>query len=229
MIVIWNVDQELLHSNWQSEPEDQQEKDLIQSAESFEDVRDFVLNGRFEAVFILTSRKEVPGMAALQSLNTVIPIYTFTQVDKHAQFIILYFLYYLASVTEESHQEQAELAASRDDVDWDQSLAYIREHLYDNDLSLEQVAKQNYVSKWHFSKIFKKRFGITFREFLIQERVSLAKKLLLTNESVTSVCYAVGYGDLTHFGRIFQKKVGMPPSRYKKLYWKPDMHERRIR
>ncbi len=225
LIVLWIVEPEQAE---QAIGMEQQEPNRIRLASSIQEVEQLVLHEHCEAVFIVSMQSKAPYRDRLTSLNAVVPIYLFMNADKHTIFIVKLLLYYLASV------DDAELAksplpdhGSSEDVDWQKSLQYIRDNLDNNELSLEDVAKQNYVSKWHFSKVFKKKFGITFRDYLIEERITLAKKLLLTNESVTSVCYEVGYGDLTHFGRIFQKRVGMPPSRYKKKYWNPHTLERR--
>ncbi len=224
MIVLWMVEQ-----GQQNARQAEEESAYIRRASSPEEVEKCVLHQRFEALVVITSKPRLSDAQWLSSLITVIPIYLFTEVDKHTQFIVTFILYYLSSIRD----ERAELdfgrrpASPGDEVDWQKSLQFIRDNLYNNDLSLEDVAMQSYMSKWHFSKIFKRKFGITFREFLIQERIELAKKLLLANISVTNVCYEVGYGDLTHFGRIFQKKVGLTPSRFKKQYGIAHEHERR--
>ncbi|WP_128895413.1 helix-turn-helix transcriptional regulator [Longirhabdus pacifica] len=219
MIVIWMVDemQEQLTTLV-----DESENDDIQVVHSLDEVEKQVLHvhHQYDALFIFTTKPHLEHTETLSSLMTIVPVYVVTEVDKHTQFILKFMLFYLASIKNERENDPIlkEISSSTDEIDWEKTIQYIRDHLYNNDLSLEEVASQNYVSKWHFSKIFKRKFGITFREFLINERILLAKKLLLSNESVTSVCYAVGYGDLTHFGRIFQKKVGMTPSHYKKYY-----------
>lgn len=226
LIVLWIVEPE--QADYAADME-QEESTHIRHASSIHEVEQLVLHERGEAVFIVSSQSNTPDTERIASLNAIVPIFLFLKADKHTLFLVKLFLYYLASVDEvELAQLSPEHATSlKEDVDWQKSLQYIRDNLDNNELSLEDVAKQNYVSKWHFSKVFKKKFGITFRDYLIEERIALAKKLLLTNESVTSVCYEVGYGDLTHFGRIFQKRVGMPPSRYKKKYWNPQVLERR--
>ncbi|GIQ71461.1 helix-turn-helix domain-containing protein [Xylanibacillus composti] len=226
MIVLWIVDP----GQAEHESDAQQEESTrIHLATSIEEVEQLVLHERCEAVFIVSSQSQAPQQERIAPLNDLAPVYLFLNADKHTLFIVKLFLYYLASVdgADLAHLSPEHAALHNDDVDWQKSLQYIRDNLDNNELSLEDVARQNYVSKWHFSKVFKKKFGITFRDYLIEERIALAKKLLLTNESVTSVCYEVGYGDLTHFGRIFQKRVGMPPSRYKKKYWNPQALERR--
>lgn len=97
----------------------------------------------------------------------------------------------------------------------EKSLPYIEEHLFEEDLSLEKVASNAYVSSCHFSRLFQKHVGQGFKEYVINKRIDRAKILLENGEPVTTVCYAVGYNDLTHFARIFKRIVGVNPSVYK--------------
>lgn len=99
--------------------------------------------------------------------------------------------------------------------EFNDSLMYIEEHLFDDQLSLERVASQIFVSKYHYSRLFQKNVGIGFKEYVIKKRIQRAKLLLEQGEAVTETCYSVGYGDLTHFSRIFKRLVGVNPSVYK--------------
>jgi YesN/AraC family two-component response regulator len=96
-----------------------------------------------------------------------------------------------------------------------ESLQFIENNLCEIDLSLEKVASCMYVSKCHYSRMFSKNIGIGFKEYIMQKRIHVAKTLLQKGEPVTDVCYSVGYGDLTHFGRVFKKMVGVNPSVYR--------------
>jgi AraC-like DNA-binding protein len=96
------------------------------------------------------------------------------------------------------------------------SLVFIEENLYDNDLSLHKVASSMYVNRSYYSRMFREQFGKSFKEFVMQKRIEHAKAMLQEGRSVTDVCYAVGYGDLTHFGRVFKRFVGVNPSVYRR-------------
>ncbi|WP_164931463.1 helix-turn-helix transcriptional regulator [Longirhabdus pacifica] len=105
---------------------------------------------------------------------------------------------------------------------FNQSLNFIEEHLYDDELSLDKVSSRFYVSRCHYSRMFQKNVGRGFKEYIIGKRIAKAKELLQNGESVTDTCYAVGYNDLSHFARIFKKIVGENPSMYrKKIATKP--------
>jgi YesN/AraC family two-component response regulator len=79
-----------------------------------------------------------------------------------------------------------------------------------NEISLDFMANQHFVSKYYLSRIFKEITGYTFRDFLILHRLSVAKDMLThTNKSVTDVCYYSGFNNINHFIRIFKKYEGL--------------------
>ncbi|MGM1048292.1 MAG: helix-turn-helix domain-containing protein [Bacillota bacterium] len=99
-----------------------------------------------------------------------------------------------------------------------QSLRYIHDNLYENDLTLEKVSSQMFVSRHYYSRIFPKKMGIGFKEYIINKRIKKAEILLKTGHTVTYVCYAIGYNDLTYFAKVFKKNVGVNPSTYRQKW-----------
>ncbi len=72
------------------------------------------------------------------------------------------------------------------------------------------------LSPFQFSRRFKRRFGVTFQEYVLRKRISEATRLLGHPEaSVTDVCYNVGFHDLSYFTRTFQRYVGRTPSEHR--------------
>jgi len=97
------------------------------------------------------------------------------------------------------------------------ALAFIEANLQTH-LSLERVAREAGMSKFHFCRHFKAVMGMSFREFLARRRIERASALLRDQKrSVTEVYLEVGFKDLSHFGRVFRKVTGHPPSRFRLL------------
>lgn len=87
---------------------------------------------------------------------------------------------------------------------------------YNKDLILDDVSKELQISPYYFSKLFKKRTGSTFIEYLTNVRIERAKEFLRnTNKSMKEICLDVGYSDANYFSRTFKKNVGVTPSEYK--------------
>ena len=92
---------------------------------------------------------------------------------------------------------------------------YIGEHLNDEGMCLESVSDHIGLSRIYFCKLFHKVEGISFNAYLKQERIDLAKKLLLTtNMKVFEISNAVGFSQAKYFGYVFKQVVGQTPLEY---------------
>jgi AraC-like DNA-binding protein len=91
-------------------------------------------------------------------------------------------------------------------------------------VDLEVLARQAFFSRYHFLREFRREFGITPHQYLVQRRLDAAKALLQsTDKSVTEVCFEVGYGSIGSFGTLFQRHVGVSPLRYRtQIFQVPD-------
>ena len=87
---------------------------------------------------------------------------------------------------------------------------------YSKDLILDDVSKELQLSPYYFSKLFKKRTGKTFIEYVTDLRIEKAKELLRnSNKSMKEICIEIGYTDPNYFSRTFKKNTGVTPSEYK--------------
>ena len=107
-------------------------------------------------------------------------------------------------------------AHARRDGRVDAAQHYIESNL-GKKISQATVAELCGMSPSEFSRCFRKIYGLTFQEYLIQRRVQEAIKLLKNpSASITDVCYTVGFGDQSYFTRTFRRYVGAAPSAYRR-------------
>jgi AraC-like DNA-binding protein len=93
---------------------------------------------------------------------------------------------------------------------------------YHEQLTLDQVSHISNLSKFHFVRKFKEIMGLSFKEYLNRKRVEQAKALMKHNGlNISQACYAVGFGDLSYFGRVFRRIEGRSPSDFKKSLKNP--------
>lgn len=88
---------------------------------------------------------------------------------------------------------------------------------YRKDLSLQFVADHFFVSSYYLSRTFKEVTGFGFVQYVNSVRIKEAKKLLEeTSLKVYTIAERVGYGSITHFGRIFREITGHSPLYFRK-------------
>lgn len=98
------------------------------------------------------------------------------------------------------------------------ALVYIEKNFM-NPLSLDEVAQVNAMSRYHFSRIFKLKTGFSFKDYINAKRIQRAKYLMENEDmNITEAAFAVGYNDLSYFSRVFQKREGLSPSKFKKTF-----------
>ncbi len=91
---------------------------------------------------------------------------------------------------------------------------YIRNNLSSN-LKAKDVAAQVNLSETYFAIYFKDKTGVTFRDYLLQVRMTYAKQMLKARvANISEVAYRTGYQDYRSFSRAFKNETGMTPSEY---------------
>lgn len=93
---------------------------------------------------------------------------------------------------------------------------YLSDH-YPEKISLDQIAKNMYLSSAYISKIFKEETGEAPINYLIKLRLEQAKRQLENGErqSIKAISTSVGYDDVYYFSKLFKKYYGESPLNYR--------------
>lgn len=93
---------------------------------------------------------------------------------------------------------------------------YIRSN-YNQNITLDMASAHANMSATYFSKKFKAITGFGFKEYLCKIRLTEAsKRLLETNDSITTIAIECGFNDSNYFGDVFKKIKGISPLQYRK-------------
>ncbi len=83
--------------------------------------------------------------------------------------------------------------------------------------NLDEIASDLFMSKSNLIRIFKKQTGLTPYQFLLSEKISVAKTLLSTTTMhVKTIAELLCFSDEHYFSFLFKQKTGLTPSEYKR-------------
>lgn len=92
---------------------------------------------------------------------------------------------------------------------------YLDSH-YNEKISQEEIAGEVYYNLAYITKLFKKKYGMTPGNYVLERRIQRAKELLLREQmSVSEIALEVGYDNFAYFSRLFKKKTGYAPKDYR--------------
>lgn len=93
---------------------------------------------------------------------------------------------------------------------------YIHAHL-DQPIKLADLADVAGMSQFHFSRMFKQSMGISPHQYLLQQRVEQAKRLLKGSKlAIAEIALQCGFNSQSHLSKHFREAIGMTPSDYRK-------------
>ena len=91
------------------------------------------------------------------------------------------------------------------------------EENYHSSITLDMLAAETYVGKYHLAHLFKAETGVSPIQFLIYCRMEAAKRYLKTTElQVKQIAELVGYQSEPSFHNVFLKTCGMTPGEYRR-------------
>jgi two-component system response regulator YesN len=93
---------------------------------------------------------------------------------------------------------------------------YIALHI-DEELSRQYIADYIGLSPDYIVKLFKKETGLSISDYILRERINLAKELLsMTDTTISNIALTVGFSNFSYFSTLFKKEVSMTPQDYRR-------------
>lgn len=92
---------------------------------------------------------------------------------------------------------------------------YINNH-FDKELNLDFLSNVSFTSKFHLLRLYKKYYGQTPKQYIIDKRIEQAKALLKKGTNITDTCFEVGLDSPSSFSTLFKSRVGLTPTKFQK-------------
>ena len=170
----------------------------------------------------LNYEKIVRSDTAKAIINKLITEYSSSDIFKRAKtkLTLLELMLYLSTnhATQLSTQNKISLQLN-DSLNI--AINYINTHIFDN-LTLDIVSKEAGISKYYFSREFKKRTGLSFVSYVNKLRCKKAAALMPTGKySIHQIAMMCGFDTDSYFAKTFKKHFDMTPIEYAKSQKNP--------
>ena len=108
------------------------------------------------------------------------------------------------------------MASQINDATTARILKYVTEHIDTPDLKIDDIADAMGMSRSVLYTKIKQQLGMTPIDFVRHVRIMRACELLKnTDESLSSVAFAVGFSDPKYFSKVFKRETGIVPTEYR--------------
>ncbi len=142
--------------------------------------------------------------------------------DSFASVIRLFNLLYRLSLVENARELSSSSFVDAREENEDDRVRRVKEFIttnYMQNICLKELADLVCMSEDSFSRFFKHKTGRTPNRYLIDYRLGIAARLLLsTKMSVAEIGYSCGFNTLSHFNRLFRESKGCTPSEFRERF-----------
>ena len=113
------------------------------------------------------------------------------------------------------HKNQQQVKATSGDM-IQKAVEYINQHITEN-ISMDDICREIHISKYHFSRQFKKVTGFTVMDYVLKTRIVAAKNMLTdTTLPISEISSRCGFSSTSYFCRVFKEHTDLTPLQYRK-------------
>lgn len=129
-----------------------------------------------------------------------------------------------ASLVSELRESKTEKTERKRHPILERAKSYIFSHLHEK-ISLEHTAEELHVSSAYLSQLFRKYEGISFTDFVLREKISLVKNMLIYSPcSYIEIATYLGFCSQSHLGKQFKAVTGMTLKQFRDTYASTEFH-----
>ena len=94
--------------------------------------------------------------------------------------------------------------------------SFIAQHIHEPELGLKEIAAQVNFSAAYLNVVFRTETGMTVKQYLIDRRITEAKRLLKEpSVRISEIAQRCGYSNSNYFAKAFKESTGMTPGEYR--------------
>lgn len=142
--------------------------------------------------------------------------------DSFASVIRLFNLLYRLSLVDNARELSSSSFIDAKEENVDDRVRRVKDYIaanYMQDVSNKELADLVCMSEDSFSRFFRNKTGRTPNRYIIDYRLGIAARLLLTTKlSVAEIGYSCGFNTLSHFNRLFRESKGCTPSEFRERF-----------
>ena len=94
------------------------------------------------------------------------------------------------------------------------AVTYINEHINEK-ITLDDIAKNVHVSKYHLLREFQKRMSVTPKQYIFQGKMRQARQEIMTEKSIAEIAADLNFSAQSHLCSVFKKYMGISVTDYK--------------
>ena len=92
---------------------------------------------------------------------------------------------------------------------------YIENNI-DSEISVSTIAKHFYLSETHVIRIFREKYGVTPKQYILKAKINASKLLLLdTSLQIKEIAMTYHFADSYHFSHTFKRFTGVSPEKFR--------------
>ena len=106
---------------------------------------------------------------------------------------------------------------------------YINNHLCE-EITIDDICRHMSISKYYLCHMFKKEANLTISQYVLQRRLSLARRRLIdTSDTISEVATKSGFTSFSYFSRVFREVHGCSPREFRTMEHRPEYSAREER
>ena len=188
--------------------------------------KDPVRNGKYLSIIViaLATRAAIKGGILpeialslgdiyMQQVDEGKNVYEIGPLTKRAE-------YALTKLVQEKNTASANQVSSQDNLIVERCKDYVFTHLHEK-ITVQEIAVQLYLHPNYLSALFKKHEGISLYQYILNQKITLAKNLLTySSYSFIEISNYLGFSSQSHLGKTFKRTTGFTLNEYRNLYGK---------